>query len=231
MFDITKTKAVLWDLDDTLYSRVGAARLTYPGMFKELLYTDKSDEFIEEAADFMLSLAVNNSMIRVDAFNALLEKYPADKPYVYEKCADYYYDHIVDFATPFPEQISVIKKLNELGVKNAIVTNIPSDRVDAQRNKITALGIADLFDEIVISGAIGIHKPDRGIFDYSAKLLGVANNECVFVGDYADSDVVGGLNSDMDVVWIDTEGTDHRFDNNPRVHRVKSVLEYFKLKG
>lgn len=45
----------------------------------------------------------------------------------------------------------------------------------------------------------------------------------------ADSDVVGGLNADMDVVWIDTDGTDHRFDNNPRVHRVKSVLEYFKL--
>ena len=53
MFDITKTKAVLWDLDDTLYSRITAARLTYPGMFRMHLYEGKDDAYIEAAADLI----------------------------------------------------------------------------------------------------------------------------------------------------------------------------------
>ena len=44
MFDIAKTKAVLWDLDDTLYSRTAAARMAFPGMFRQHLYTNRSDD-------------------------------------------------------------------------------------------------------------------------------------------------------------------------------------------
>lgn len=229
MFDITKAKAVLWDLDDTLYSRVDAARQTFPGMFRELLYTDKSDSFIAEAVDYMMTKVYRNTMVHEDAFNALLKKYPPDKPYVHSDCVDYYYENISKFAKPFDEQIAVIKKLREMGIKTAIVTNVADDRVEFQRRKITALGIEDLFDVIVFSGELKIHKPDRRIFEHAAKLLGVSANECVYVGDNPDADVEGALNADMEAVWIDTWEYDGRYDNEPRVHRVKSVLEYFIL--
>ncbi len=229
MFDITKTKAVLWDLDDTLYSRVDAARQTFPGMFRENLYADKSDTFIHETVDFMMTKIHRNSMIHEDAFHALLEKYPADKPYIRPDCLNYYYEHISEFATPFPEQVEVIKKLRDLGIKTAIVTNISEDRLDSQRQKISALGIEPLFDVIVFSGELGIHKPDRRIFDHATNLLGVSNDQCVFVGDDPTSDVAGALNAGMEVVWIDNWEYDGSFANEPRVHRVKSVLEYFAL--
>ena len=227
MFDITKVGAVLWDLDDTLYSRVEAAKKTFPGMFRQNLYTDRSDEFIAEAVDFMMRNVKRSSMVHDDAFAALLQKYPSDKPYVKSDCENYYYRHISEFATPYPEQISVIKKLRTLGVKTAIVTNIREGRAVAQRNKISALGIEDLFDAIVISGELGIHKPDRRIFDYAAGLLGVPNNWCVFVGDDPTADIGGALGADMEAVLIDLWEYNGEFDNNPRVSRVKSVLEYF----
>ena len=111
MFDISKTRAVLWDLDDTLYSRRDAARLTFSGMFKKHLYPDRNDEFIKKAVDYMMTQVKRNSMIHEDAFNALLEKYPSDKPYVRSDCLNYYYENLSRFVTPFPEQISVIKEL------------------------------------------------------------------------------------------------------------------------
>ena len=227
MFDYERIKAVLWDLDDTLYSRFDAARQTFPGMFKELLYTDKSDEQIAEAVDYMMTKVHRNSMVHPDAFAALLEKYPADKPFDHGACLNYYYANISKYARPFEEQMQVIRELRQRGIKTAIVTNIIPERIASQRQKIINLGIAEYFDAIVISGEFGIHKPDRRIFDHAAELLGVSNEECLFVGDDPDSDVAGARNAQMEVLWLDNWGNDGRFDNDPYVHCVKSVRSYF----
>ena len=229
MFDFSKVKAVLWDLDDTLYSRVAAARLTYPGMFRAHLYENRDDAFIEAAADFMLEHLVRDSMIHPSSFQALLRQFPADKPFDLAACQEYYFDHIHEFAVAGKEQVAVVKKLRSLGIKTAIVTNVAKDRFAFQRNKIEALGLTLLFDAIVLSGEVGVHKPDRRVFDLATRRLGVANEECVFVGDNPEADIVGALNAGMEAVWIDVWNEGDRFAGNPKVHRVKSVLEYFQF--
>ena len=98
MFDASKTKAVLWDLDDTLYSRVGAARLTYPGMFRTHLYEGKDDAYIEAAADFMIQHLVRDSMIHETSFKALFAAFPPNKDFCLKDCQEYYFDHIHEFA-------------------------------------------------------------------------------------------------------------------------------------
>lgn len=229
MFDASKTKAVLWDLDDTLFSRRDAARQTFFGMFRELLYTGRSDDFINEAADFMMTGVQRNNMLYEGAFQALLTKYPPDQPYIRARCLEYYDAHISDFARPFPEQLEVVKKLRAMGIKTAIVTNISASRLASQRKKVEVLQIGDLFDAVIYSGELGIHKPDRRIFDHAAEALGVSNDQCVFVGDDPTSDVAGALNADMEVVWLDRWEPDGSFAGDPRVHRVQSVLEYFNV--
>ncbi len=227
MFDISKIKAVLWDLDDTLYSRVEAARLTFFGMFREHLYIDRPESFIEEAVNYMMTQVKRNSMIHEDAFNALLEKYPPDKPYIRDNCVDYYFNHISEFAKPYSVQMDIVKRLRAMGVKTAIVTNIPNGRAQSQRDKISALGIAECFDVILVSAELGIHKPDRRIYDYAAELLGVKNSECLFVGDDPHSDVQGAINADMDVVFLDNFGDGEGLFDSPLVHRVRRIEEFF----
>lgn len=225
-FDFAK-KAVLWDLDETLYSRRDAARRMFPGLFRACLYEGRSEEFFEEAADYMMTRVKRNSMIHEDGFRALLERYPADKPYVYADCFDYYYAHMRDYIAPSAETVEIIKKLKAQGVKMAIVTNVVPELLEHQKKKVQTLGIAELFDVIVYSAELGIHKPDRRIFDHTARLLDVANEECLFVGDDAQSDVVGALNAGMEVVWLDRWQDDCRFDDNPYVHRVSALSECF----
>ena len=227
-FDFSK-KAVLWDLDDTLFSRTDAARRVFFGMFRQCLYKDRSEEFISEAVAFMMTQVKRNSMTHEDAFRALLERYPSDKPYIRSDCLAYYYTHVRDFAVADSETIEIIQKLKARGLKMAIVTNITPELLEHQRKKVAALGIADLFDVIVFSAELGVHKPDRRIFDHAAALLGVANEDCLFVGDDPESDVAGGLGAGMEVVWLDRWKLDDRFCNDPRVHRVNSVSEYFLL--
>lgn len=229
MFDIAKTKAVLWDLDDTLYSRIAAARLTYPGMFRTHLYEGKDDAYIEAAADFMIDHLVRDSMIHESSFAALFEAFPPNKDFCLKDCQEYYFDHIHEFAVAGAEQVAVVKKLRAAGIKTAIVTNVDPDRMQFQRHKIDALGLTPLFDTIVMSGEVGVHKPDRRVFDRATQLLGVSNEDCVFVGDNPNADIVGALNAGMEAVWIDVWGDGDRFAGNPKVHRVQSVLEYFHL--
>lgn len=42
----------------------------------------------------------------------------------------------------------------------------------------------EMFDVVVISGEVGMRKPDRDIFDHTVAELGVAADRCVFVDDH-----------------------------------------------
>ena len=111
-------------------------------------------------------------------------------------------------------------------MKIALVSNGVSA---IQRSRLAKCPLTPLFDAIVLSGEVGVHKPDRRVFDLAARRLGVANEECVFVGDNPDADIVGAINAGMEAVWIDVWDEGDLFAGNPNVHRVKSVLEYFQF--
>jgi putative hydrolase of the HAD superfamily len=41
----------------------------------------------------------------------------------------------------------------------------------------------DLFDTVVLSGEVGMRKPEEGIFLHTAETLGLTPQECVFIDD------------------------------------------------
>ena len=57
-----------------------------------------------------------------------------------------------------------------------------------------------MFDVVVVSGDIGIYKPDRRIFDEAIRRAGVKNEEAMFVGDHPVNDIEGALSADMQVI-------------------------------
>ena len=228
MFDPSKFKAVLWDLDDTMYSRYDAVRQLFPHMFRTLLYRDRSDAFIETAVEYMMQHLRPGVMVHPDAFRELKEAYPFDKPFSLSDCRDYYYAHLREFAKPFPEAVTILKSLRSQGIQTGIITNITPELVDSQKKKVAALGISDLFDIILYSAEFGVHKPDRRIFDHGAALLGVPNDQCLFVGDDPKSDVAGALGAGMEVVWLDPHPFDGSYADDPRVHRITALTDYFK---
>lgn len=72
-----------------------------------------------------------------------------------------------------------------------------------QRRKVNGSGLSHWFDAVAISGAVGIGKPERGIFEWVAGQLGVSLERCVMVGDNSARDVQGGLNAGAQTVWLD----------------------------
>ena len=227
MFDADRFDAVLWDLDDTLYSRKAAVRQLFPEMFRQFLYRDRSDAFIMAAVEFMMTHLRPGVMVHPDAFGELNEQYPFDLPFSLSDCREYYYAHLRAYATPDPEAVEILKRLRSQGIKTGIITNITPELLESQKKKVAALGIADLFDIIIYSSEFGVHKPDRQIFDHGAACLGVPNDRCLFVGDDPRSDIAGALGAGMDAVWLDTGSYNCKPD--PRAHRICTFAEYFFL--
>lgn len=76
-----------------------------------------------------------------------------------------------------------------------------------QRQKLEQTGITERFDSVVISGDVGVAKPQREIFDRSANEMGLSPSDLVFIGDNAEADVRGALQAGWHAIWLNRTGT------------------------
>jgi len=70
----------------------------------------------------------------------------------------------------------VVLAARTAGIRTALLSNSWGDTYDRR-------GWDLMFDEVVISGEVGLRKPDPAIFHLTLDRLGVAAGECVFVDD------------------------------------------------
>ena len=112
----------------------------------------------------------------------------------------------------------VLEYLNER-YNLAIVSNSMSN---VARHAIKRFNLEKYFDMIVISRDLGIRKPDREIFQFTLKNLGVESYEAVHVGDSLEDDVQGAKNAGMKTVWIKT-GEDVNVQPDYTINSIKEL--------
>jgi putative hydrolase of the HAD superfamily len=78
---------------------------------------------------------------------------------------------------PDEEMLAVLRRARSAGIRTGLVSNsMGAGRYDRS-------AFPELFDGVVISGEVGLHKPQPEIFLLGAKRAGAAPEECVFVDD------------------------------------------------
>ncbi len=199
-------KAVLFDVDETLFDRVLAQKAVL-----ELIVKQLPQVFAGYDPEHVLAAFLKSDQIYTDLFNSgaasegsrdrrsklflqllgINEKHTARITGLYVK--DYpTVKANVDGAIP------VIKKLSRkytLGV-------VSNGFTDVQYRKLENMGLRDLFACIVLSEEFGVRKPDPRIFHQAASLLHMQPQECLYVGDSYANDVIGGKNAGMQVCWL-----------------------------
>ena len=103
----------------------------------------------------------------------------------------------------FDDVRDVVAALRRDGIPLALITNGASD---TQRGKLLALGIEGWFDTIVISGELGIAKPDRRIFQLAAAGLRTAEANICHVGDELPADIGGARAAGWTAIWLNRSG-------------------------
>ena len=90
-------------------------------------------------------------------------------------------EQLVDrlFAGMGPDEamIEAVKTAKRSGIKTGLISN------SWGRGRYDREAFPEMFDGVVISGEVGLHKPDAEIFLMGAERIGVPVEECVFVDD------------------------------------------------
>lgn len=89
------------------------------------------------------------------------------------------------------------------GISLAIITN---GAPDDQREKLQTLGIEGWFGAIVVSGEVGVGKPDPAVFHLALEGLGVEAADAWHVGDLLGTDVAGANAAGVASVWLNRTG-------------------------
>ena len=97
----------------------------------------------------------------------------------------------------FPDVDEVLNTLYRRFILG-VITNGPN----TQREKIDTTNLADYMDVVIISGEVGVGKPDPGIFTRALTSVQVSPREAIYVGDSLTWDIPGAKNAGLYSVWI-----------------------------
>ena len=97
--------------------------------------------------------------------------------------------------------ISILERAKKNNVKLGIITNGPSEH---QWMKVDVLGVEKWIsrENIIVSGDLGINKPDKRIFEVMQEKLQLGVESLYYIGDSLENDIVGANNVGWKSIWI-----------------------------
>ncbi len=207
-------RAVIFDLDDTLYTMRGlhdrAVTHALDLAVCQGIDRDKLAKAYEQgrAGVFARLDGMPSSHERLLHFAAALEIL-GENPYRLAPRMDeaywaYYYDHMEEK----PGMRHVLKTLRDRGIKIAICSDMLTRQ---QCEKLCRLGIENSIDVLCCCDEAGCEKPDHRMYTYALQKLGLGKDEVVFVGDNIHKDVLGPLSFGMEAIWFNDYGQQAEF--------------------
>lgn len=104
-----------------------------------------------------------------------------------------------NFQAVYADVVPTLEALRRRGKGLGIVSNFSANCEALLRD----LGLADYFDFFIVSGIVGIEKPDARIFHAAIQAAGRDARELVYVGDSIFYDVEGARGAGLDAVLVD----------------------------
>lgn len=210
-------KAIIFDLDNTLIDRQRVFKEMLDRKFHQLF---EDETLIQEMIKDIIEWDNNGTVERIVVFKKWAEKYNVTKISA-EQLDKEWSDESGSVAFLYDD---VRETLTELKKKYKIAV-LSNGNKTSQRRKLSTIDIYDLLDYSLISGEFTYRKPDKEIFEYTAKQLGLETNECVYVGDNYKIDVLGSKNAGMLPVFISRNNEVH--EDVLTIKAIKDLLDCF----
>lgn len=209
MDKIQKPRAVLFDVDDTIFDRNRAQHLVLEIIVRKLpeVFTNLEKERIKAAfiesdqittRDF--DAGAPSEGLRDVRSRLFLQILGINEKYT-DTITEMYVREYPAVNAPVPGAKYIVSKLSRK-YKTGIVSNGFSD---VQYTKLETIGLRQEFTCIVLSEEIGIRKPNPEIFQYAVDAMKLKPGECMYVGNSYTNDVIGAANAGMMTCWFNRE--------------------------
>lgn len=199
-------RAVLFDLDDTLFDRKAAQSIAleliverFPHIFGRFEKERVIEAFLE--SDRLLTLnfdaGASSEGIREERSRIFLEILEIGED-IGDAITDIYVEEYPKLNAPVPGAVGIVKELSARFQIGVVTNGLP----DVQYTKLESIGLHDSMSCIVLSEEIGIRKPDPRIFHHAADLIQIPPADCLYVGNSYTHDIVGAKAAGMLACWL-----------------------------
>lgn len=193
-------KAVVFDLDDTLYSEKEYVRSGYGAIARAM--PEIADMEAKLWSAFLQKQPAIDSVLTDEGLYSEERKQICLAAYRLQQPEIHFYEGVPELLT----------KLRAEGKKLGIITD---GRPEGQRAKIRALGLESYVDHILITdelGGVEFRKPNPAAFLEMQKKLGVTFAEMCYIGDNIQKDFIAPQSLGMESIWFQNpEGLYYHF--------------------
>ena len=221
-----KISGIIYDLDDTLISRDEAFYSGFTRKFYENFVDQNNIDFetffqIMKDADKLTKWSPEKENL----FNELRKKIELNEENDFY--VNFFWDSIVKSVKPDLEANKHLEKLNRIKFPWGVLTN----GYKYQHEKMKRSGVGNLAPFYIVSGDFGCHKPCKEVFIEASKKINLPCEEILFVGDTAETDIIGAQSVGMKTAWI-RMARSYPLENKPdfeidHVKELGSILNLF----
>ena len=197
IFDILKVKeyidglkAVIFDMDDTLYGEKEYVRSGYRQIARILPQVENAEEKLWSL--FEEKKPAIDELLKQEGIDSEELKQECIRTYRYQKPVIHLYEGVE----------MLLKELRSRGFLLGIITD---GRPEGQRAKIVALGLETLVDEIIVTDELGgteFRKPNPAAFQKMKEKMDVEYKEMCYIGDNIKKDFIAPEQLGMRTIWF-----------------------------
>ncbi len=207
-------RAVLFDLDDTLFDHRGCSRdalaavqhghVALRGLPMAALEQAHASLLEELHADVMLG-RVPLEKARLERFRRLLAMFGSTpEESVVALTAATYRDQYKRARRAVRGARDLVKTLSDQVCVGVVSNNL----FDEQLDKLATCGLAPFIDALVVSERIGVSKPDPAIFVAALDELHCTAADAVMIGDSWTADIAGAEAAGIRPIWFNPLGAE-----------------------
>jgi putative hydrolase of the HAD superfamily len=186
------TRALIFDLDDTLYRE---RRFALSG-FRAVAASVARTHGVPVEDGFRVLVEALRRGRRTTAFQALCERAGLDQPRA-EDLRAIYRAHTPELRLS-PVARDVLRHARSSWRVGVLTNGLPA----VQRKKVAALGLEPLVDQVIYAHEAGCGKPDPAVFALACRSLGVPVSRAVMAGDDPWCDVDGARRAGLRVIRL-----------------------------
>lgn len=204
------------DFDDTLYDTRGNAQIALGELFEHF----KLIQYFHSPEDFYTPYWQTNSALweqyaagKIDRDHLIVERFrqPLSKginadgtPFSpsREECLKIS-DVFLDFCSSKPGLVEGARELVEYLISRNYKLHLCSNGFhEVQYKKLKSCGLAEFFDNIILSEHAGANKPSPRFFDYAFSETGAQKSQTIMIGDNITTDIGGAAAYGLDTIFF-----------------------------
>ena len=215
-------KAILFDLDDTLYLEKDFVK----SGFKTVATLIQNDNGIDKEEVFNRLLSIFNSGERKNIFDSYINEF-GETNYTINELVNLYRSHVpnINLLPGIDEYLLSLSRVYKLGL-------VTDGYIQTQKNKIKALGLNNIFDQILITEELGreFWKPSTVPFSKICDKLGVIPMEAIYIADNPKKDFKGPNQLKMDSIRLRLKDGEY-YGSQPENKDFAPVIDIYSVEN